>query len=94
MARDAVAIVARPELGDGFWLHLDADVLDDDIMPAVDYRQPGGLAPAELVTLLKLARRSGRLSGMSVAIYNPALDSGAEAARTLVDALLSGLLEN
>lgn len=22
----------------GFWTHLDADVLDDSIMPAVDYR--------------------------------------------------------
>src|SRR5262245_10185154 len=23
---------------DGYWIHLDADVLDDAIMPAVDYR--------------------------------------------------------
>ncbi|HLA05061.1 MAG TPA: hypothetical protein VJZ16_03650, partial [Syntrophales bacterium] len=28
---------------DGFWVHLDADVLDDEIMPAVDYRLGGGL---------------------------------------------------
>ncbi|MGH7526780.1 MAG: arginase family protein [Gemmatimonadales bacterium] len=93
VARDAVAIVTRPELANGFWLHLDADVLDDDVMPAVDYRQPGGLAPAELATVLKTARRSGRLSGMSVAIYNPALDAGGRAARVLVDALSAGLLE-
>ncbi len=26
----------------GFWIHLDADVLDDAIMPAVDYRMSGG----------------------------------------------------
>lgn len=93
VARDAVATVARPELASGFWLHLDADVLDDDVMPAVDYRQPGGLAPAELVTLLKTARRSGRLSGLSVAIYNPALDAAGRAARVLVEALSAGLLE-
>ena len=28
----------------GFWVHLDADVLDDTIMPAVDYRMPGGVS--------------------------------------------------
>ncbi|MDW0340584.1 MAG: arginase family protein [Nitrososphaeraceae archaeon] len=27
----------------GFWIHLDADVLDDSIMPAVDYRLPDGI---------------------------------------------------
>ncbi len=27
---------------EGFWLHLDADVLNDDLMPAVDYRLPDG----------------------------------------------------
>jgi arginase len=38
--RDALA---RPERKDGpvgFWIHLDVDVLDDAIMPAVDYRLP------------------------------------------------------
>jgi hypothetical protein len=33
---------------EGFWIHLDADVLDDEVMPAVDYRMPGGLPPDEL----------------------------------------------
>src|SRR5262249_26369348 len=32
----------------GFWIHLDADVLDDAVMPAVDYRLPGGLRFSEL----------------------------------------------
>ncbi|MFD0423433.1 arginase family protein [Streptomyces parvus] len=27
----------------GYWVHLDVDVLDDAIMPAVDHRLPGGL---------------------------------------------------
>jgi len=44
-ARDAVAYLTRDHGPDnGFWLHLDADVLDDAIMPAVDYRLPGGLS--------------------------------------------------
>ena len=43
--RDAVRHLTRsggPDLG--FWVHVDADVLDDTIMPAVDYRLPGGLS--------------------------------------------------
>jgi arginase len=91
VAGDAVAVVTRPELDAGFWLHLDADVLDDAVMPAVDYRQPGGLAPAELVILLSAARRSGRLAGLSVTIYNPRLDPQGRAAAVLVDCLGAGI---
>ena len=38
----------------GFWIHLDADILDDSIMSAVDYRLPGGITFSELSNLLKL----------------------------------------
>jgi arginase len=44
-ARAAVDHLTRPEL-DGFFIHLDADCLDDAIMPAVDFRVPGGLEVA------------------------------------------------
>ena len=37
-----LATVTKPDLK-GFWVHLDVDVLDDALMPAVDYRHPGGL---------------------------------------------------
>jgi arginase len=91
VARDAAAIIARPDLEPGFWLHLDADVLDDTVMPAVDYRQPGGLSPTEVGMLVQSAVRSGRFAGMSVAIYNPVLDPTGEAGRRLAECLMSGL---
>lgn len=90
VASEAIAVVARPDLA-GFWLHLDADVLDDAVMPAVDYRQPGGLTPAELITLLRSAAANNQLGGMSVAIYNPMLDSDRRAGKTLADCLVNGL---
>jgi arginase family enzyme len=40
------------------WIHLDADVLSDDVMPAVDYRMPGGLQPDELTDALAVALAS------------------------------------
>lgn len=97
--RDAGAVAAvgralqrlrNPAL-DGFWIHLDADVLDDAVMPAVDYRMPGGLSFAELSTVLAAAMASGRALGIDVAIFNPALDTDGAIARAFVDALTSGL---
>ena len=75
----------------GCWVHLDADVLDDAVMPAVDYRQPGGLAPAELTAVLRRAMASGLPVGLSVAIYNPALDHDGAAGRALAGAVTTGL---
>jgi arginase len=89
-ARAAAAHVARPEL-DGFWIHLDADVLDDAVMPAVDYRLPGGLSVAELVTVLSAAMETGRAVGFEVTIYNPQLDPDGSAGRELVHAICEAL---
>ena len=89
-ARTAVAHLTRAEL-DGFFIHLDADVLSDDIMPAVDYRLANGLMWHELTTTLRIALASGRVVGMEVAIYNPSLDADGAAGRGLVDALVEAL---
>jgi arginase len=89
-ARLAVAHLCRPEL-DGFFVHLDADCLDDALMPAVDYRLAGGLSHEELVTVLRTALASGRAAGMEVTIYNPSLDRDGSAGRGLVEALEQAL---
>lgn len=74
-----------------FFIHLDADVVSDALMPAVDYRIEDGLDWDELGTALEVAVGSGRAVGIEIAIYNPALDtdgsSGRELARTLINAL-------
>jgi arginase len=75
----------------GFFIHLDADVVSDALMPAVDYRTPDGLSWDELRTVLETALASGRAVGIEITIYNPSLDadgsSGRELARTLIRAL-------
>ncbi len=73
---------------EGFWIHLDADVLNDEVMPAVDYRMPDGLWPEELTAALAVALASPLAVGMDVTIYNPKLDDAERtAARTLVGAI-------
>lgn len=57
------------------WLHLDADCLSDDIMPAVDWRVAGGFTADEVIGLARPLVASGLIAGMDVTIYNPGLDS-------------------
>ena len=78
---------------DGFWIHLDADVLDDAIMPAVDYRMPGGLSFEELSKLLSILLASQSAVGLSVAIFNPALDKDGSIAKQFVHSLAKGFEE-
>lgn len=84
--RKAIEHLARPEL-DGFFIHIDADCLDDEIMPAVDFRVPGGLSTEELGTVLRAALATGRVAGLEVAIYNPTLDDDGSAGRRLLEVL-------
>ena len=76
---------------DGFWIHLDADALDDAVMPAVDYRIPDGLHWQELVAILRAAIASGGALGIDVTIFNPKLDDDGAVARRFVAALGDGL---
>ena len=89
-AHAAIAHLTRPEL-DGFFIHLDADVLDDAIMPAVDFRVPGGLSWDELSMVLRIALASDRATGIEIAIYNPRLDEDGSAGRGLVNTLAAAL---
>ncbi|MGH8926667.1 MAG: arginase family protein [Acidimicrobiia bacterium] len=66
---------------EGWWLHIDLDVLSTAVLPAVDYPQPGGIDWRQLTDLAGSAVREGGCLGASVVIYNPDLDQGANAAR-------------
>jgi arginase len=84
--------VLRESAIEGIWIHLDADVLDDRIMPAVDYRLPGGLSWEELSATLRAVMKTGKVVGLNVGIFNPALDPDGTIARLLVGCLVEGLL--
>jgi arginase len=89
-AQTACEVLQRNNL-DGFWIHVDADVLNDAIMPAVDYRLPGGFAWDELSAALHVCMSTQRAVGMNVGIFNPSLDRDGSLARALVSCIVSGL---
>jgi arginase len=90
-ARDALGHLERGDGPTGFWIHLDVDVLEDAIMPAVDYRLPNGLSWDELSRVLRAAVTSPRAVGLEITIFNPTLDRDGRIARGLVDALVAVL---
>lgn len=79
---------------DGFWVHLDADVLDPSVMPAVDSPDDGGLFPDELGTLLRILVRSPRCAGLNVTVYDPDLDPDATAGALLTDLVVAAFAED
>jgi arginase len=92
-ARETLAHVdpaVRPEL-DGFWVHLDVDILDPSVMPAVDSPDPGGLAPADLTALLRPLLAAPGCVGLEVTVFDPDLDPDGRYAALLADLLVDAL---
>ena len=85
-ARAALERVASPGLS-GFWIHLDVDVLDPTVMPAVDSPEPGGPGMDELEELLAPLVRHPKALGMELTIYDPALDPDRSCGARLVNLL-------
>ena len=88
--RYAVATLSMERL-DGLWIHIDVDVLDDTIMPAVDYRMPGGMQWNDLSAALRVLMRTRRVVGVNIGIFNPRLDPEGTIAGRLVACLVAGL---
>ncbi|WP_328695080.1 arginase family protein [Streptomyces sp. NBC_00342] len=92
LAADVLATLETPVL-DGFWVHLDADVLDPSVMPAVDSPDDGGLLPGELGPLLRALVRSPRCTGLNITVYDPDLDPDGTAGALLTDLVVAAFAE-
>jgi arginase len=73
-----------------YWIHVDADVLDSALLPAVDSPAPGGLSFEELVSLVR-ELLAGPAVGLQLTIYDPTLDPDGSQARALTDCLVAAL---
>ncbi|MGH2381563.1 MAG: arginase family protein [Candidatus Limnocylindria bacterium] len=86
-ASAALAQIGGGKMG-GFWILVDADVLNPLEMPAVGSPEPGGPGFEELGTLLAPLVDDPRAPGMALTLYDPSLDLDRSCAVRLV-----GLLE-
>lgn len=76
----------RPEI-DGIWIHLDADALDPTVITAVPHPLADGLAPPELVGVLRTLIGTGKVEGMSIANVMPEQDTDGRQAVIIADVL-------
>ena len=89
--KDGIDVTARAVLArlasralDKVWVHVDLDVLDDSVMPAVDSPGSPGFDYAQLSALIAALCASGRVAGADFAIYDPERDPDVRYARPLV----------
>jgi len=82
LARTLKTLGAAPE--QRFWIHLDVDVLDQSVMPAVDSPGSPGIAPDDLVAILSGLLSDPCCAGMTVTVFDPDLDPDGRYAATLV----------
>ncbi|MQA25261.1 MAG: arginase family protein [Micromonosporaceae bacterium] len=84
---------AYEELGrvEGFWLHVDIDVLDPAAMPAVDAPDPGGIAFVELEQMIADLVARPTCLGLEVTVFDPDYDPDGRYAAQIVDTLVGGL---
>jgi len=75
----------------GYWVHLDVDVLDPSVMPAVDAPTSGGIAYSELENLLQGLLSGKECLGMEVTVFDPDFDADGVYAQDLVNSLVASL---
>ncbi|NPC47128.1 arginase family protein [Corallococcus sp. AB032C] len=78
----------------GFWIHVDADVLDLSVMPAVDSPNPDGMRLEELTTLLASLLASPQAVGLELTILDPDLDPEGHCARAFTDAVVAAFVQS
>jgi arginase len=84
---------ARDQLVDcaGYWVHVDVDVLDPAVMPAVDAPDPGGIAFPELELLLAGLVDSPHCLGVELTVFDPDYDPDGRYAEEITATVVAGL---
>ena len=73
------------------WLHIDVDVLDERVMPAVDSPGSPGLDFAQLAELISRLIATGCVVGLDLTIYDPERDPENDYGPAIVECLASGV---
>lgn len=70
---------------DWIMCHLDLDVIDPRIIPAVNYPTPGGLTLEEAATMIRTLMGTKKTKVLEITSYNPSKDMDGSSARRIID---------
>jgi len=73
------------------YVHIDIDVLDPSEIKAIHMNVPDGLKLAECTSALQVLRKTGRLCGLAVMVFNARKDPDGTEARKLNRSIVDGL---
>jgi len=65
--------------------HLDVDVVDPGLIPAVNYPTPGGLTLEETAVVIRRLLGTGKVRALELAAYNPSEDRRGASANTIIE---------
>ena len=71
--------------------HLDIDVVDPELIPAVNYPTPDGLTIEETSVVIRKLFGTGKVRALELAAYNPSKDRGAASAERIIELLRASL---
>lgn len=86
-AEDFLQMVSSKAL-DGFFIHLDVDVLKDELMPAVDSRMEDGIEYENLREILKPLLHSPLCFGIQITVLDPDYDENGTYTKPFVKNLI------
>lgn len=86
-AENFLTMVHHKDL-DGFFIHLDVDILKDELMPAVDSRMEDGIDYSHLTEMLVPLVRSPKCFGIQITILDPDYDPEGVYTRPFIDNLI------
>jgi arginase len=92
-ASETAARVSKRLEDSSDWIvcHLDVDVLDPKLVPAVNYPTPGGLTSEEVSAVIRRLGDTGKLRVLEVCAYNADLDGDGTSARVITSVLRNSL---
>jgi len=65
--------------------HLDVDVVDPKLIPAVSYPTPGGLTIDETVAIVRTLMRTEKMKVFELTAYNASADKNGRSAQAIID---------
>ena len=69
------------------YIHFDADVINPDDAPAMNYLAPGGPHAADLQEVFSYLNRTGKIIAVSLSTWNPSLDKDRHSQRVSMELL-------
>lgn len=89
---DTRSLIGHPLPNIPLYIHLDADVINPNDAPAMNYLAPGGPRVSELQEVFRFLAQTGRIVAVSVSTWNPSLDKDERSQRVSME-LLCTLIE-